>query len=136
MSCVSSTAIAAYSKRRCDRNWALGPSQPISVTGREIDPPASEFLSRQRNQHTVFFLRRVACGHGESPPKLLSVKFTLAKRTLRGLQDGGDGASFYFMWVSRFIYIFYNVKSRFILHIFYSVKCQLTILFYGKFTVK
>ena len=50
-----------YSARRCDRNRALVPSQPISVTCREIDQPASQFLSRLTKLAYFFF---AACGGG------------------------------------------------------------------------
>ena len=45
-----------YSKRSSDRNRGFWRSQPISIRGREIQRPASEFLS-DRNRD--FLLRRL-----------------------------------------------------------------------------
>ena len=53
--------MSKYSARRCDRNRAPVPSQPISVTCREIDQPASQFLSRLTKLAYFFF---AACGGG------------------------------------------------------------------------
>ncbi len=44
-----------YSTRRIDRNRGLGASQPISVTGREIDQPASQISVAAERKLAYFF---------------------------------------------------------------------------------
>ena len=51
--------VCIYSKRWSDRNRGFGRSQPISVRGREIDRPASQFLSDRNRDFFRFAMCKV-----------------------------------------------------------------------------